>query len=68
MKANFSVSKIDNVKIKLKDYKSKIKDMVDFMLNMDELKKSKVFNIEVTKLSFDLSFCNNETIHRINKY
>ena len=67
MKSNFSLEKLDNVKIILKNYKPKIKAMLDIMLEMPELKSSKVFSDEISKIRFDISFCNDETIHQINK-
>jgi len=67
MKSNFSLEKLDNVKIILKNYKPKIKAMLDIMLEMPELKSSKVFSNEISKIRFDISFCNDETIHQINK-
>ena len=67
MNSVFSLEKLDNVKIILKNYKPKIKAMLDIMLEMPELKSSKVFSNEISKIRFDISFCNDETIHQINK-
>lgn len=67
MNSSFTVEKLDNVKICLKDYKVKIKSMLDIILNMSELKTSKIFSEKISKIRFDISFCNDETIHQINK-
>ena len=67
MNSVFSLEKLDNVKIILKNYKPKIKAMLDIMLEMPELKSSKIFSNEISKIRFDISFCNDETIHQINK-
>ena len=71
MKASFTLSKIDDINlkkynIKLYEYKKKIKKILEIMLNLDELKKSKIFNNIISKIRFDLSFCNNKTIKEIN--
>lgn len=67
MKSSFTLEKLDNIKLTLKDYKPKIKAMIDFMLKMDELKTSKIFRGDINKIRFDVSFCNDNTIHQINK-
>ena len=67
MNSTFTIEKLDNVKIILKNYKSKVKKMLDIMLEMSELKTSKIFNENISKIRFDISFCNDETIHQINK-
>ena len=67
MNSSFTLEKLDNVKIILKNYKLKIKKMIDIMLEMPELKSSKIFCDEISKIRFDVSFCNDETIHQINK-
>ncbi len=67
MNSVFSLEKLDDVKIILKSYKSKIKSMLDIMLEMPELKSSKVFSEDISKIRFDISFCSDETIHQINK-
>jgi len=72
MKANFSLSKIDDINLKkynitLKNYKNKINNIINIMLNIKELKTDKIFNKNISKIRFDVSFCNNETIHQINK-
>lgn len=67
MNSTFTLEKLDNVKIILKNYKPKIKSMLEIMLNIDELKSSKIFNKNISKIRFDISFCNNKTIHQINK-
>ena len=67
IKSVFTLEKLDDAKITLKDYKAKIKKMLDLMLNMSELKSSKIFNCDISKIRFDVSFCNDDTIHQINK-
>ena len=67
MKSNFSLEKLDDVKIILKNYKQKIKSMLEIMLKMPELKSSKIFNDDISKIRFDISFCKDDTIHQINK-
>lgn len=63
----FTLEKLDDVKIILKNYKEKIKLMLDIMLKMPELKSSKIFSDKISKIRFDISFCNDKTIHQINK-
>lgn len=67
MNSSFSLEKLDDVKIILKNYKQKIKSMLEIMLKMPELKSSKIFNDDVSKIRFDISFCKDDTIHQINK-
>lgn len=67
MKNSFTLSKEDNVKVVLKNYKSKIKKMLELMLNLEELKTSKIFDEKISKIRFDVLFCNDETIHQINR-
>lgn len=67
MKSSFTLSKEDNVKVVLKNYKSKIKKMLELMLNLEELKTSKIFDEKISKIRFDVLFCNDETIHQINR-
>ena len=67
MNYNYTVTKIDKCKIILKNYKEKINKMLDILLNLNELKSSKVFDSRISKIRFDLSFCNDETIHQINR-
>lgn len=66
MNSSFTLEKLDNTKIILKNYRNKIKKMLDIMLNLNELKTSKVFSENISKIRFDISFCNDETIHQIN--
>ena len=63
----FTLEKLDNVKVILKDYKPKIKKMMDIILEIDELKTSKIFSENISKIRFDIAFCNDETIWQINK-
>jgi len=67
MKSSFTLNKLDEVKIILKDYKPKIKRMLEIILNLDELKTSRVFSPEINKVRFDISFCLDKTIQVINK-
>lgn len=67
MKSSFTLSKEENVKIILKNYKSKIKKMLELMLELDDLKTSKIFNEQISKIRFDILFCDDETIHQINR-
>lgn len=71
MKSSFAVSKIDNINlrkynIKLSEYKAKIKSILDYLLSLDELKLSKIFNVDINKIRFDVGFCNDNTIQEIN--
>lgn len=72
MKASFTLSKIDDIHLKkyniiLKNYKKKIKNIAEILLGLKEIQKSEVFKENITRLRFDISFCNNETIHQINR-
>lgn len=67
MKSSFTLEKLDEVKITLKNYKAKIKRMLEIMLELDELKSSKIFSPDINKIRFDISFCLDKTIHQINK-
>ncbi|MBQ8476449.1 rRNA maturation RNase YbeY [bacterium] len=72
MKANFTLSKIDDINLKkynivLKSCKMQIKKILDILLNLTEIKKSSVFSPDISKIRFDVSFCNNNTIHQINR-
>lgn len=72
MNSNFSLYKYDDISLKkygivLKEYKLKIKKMLDIMLNLKELKTSKIFCDEISKIRFDIAFCNDNSIHEINK-
>ena len=44
IKSIFTLEKLDNAKIILKNYKPKIKKMLDVMLSLPELKSSIIFN------------------------
>ncbi len=71
MNSVFSISKLDNInlrkyKITQKALKKDIKKLVDILLNLPELKKSRVFCPEISKVRFEISFCTNETIKKIN--
>ena len=72
MRSSFVVSKIDDInlrkyKIKLSEIKKEVKKILEIMLNLKELKTSKVFDKKINKIRFDLSFCCDKTIHQINK-
>ena len=59
MKSTFQVSRIDDTKltdfqITLKEFKSKVKNLLEILLDMKEIR-------------FDISFCNDLTIQQINK-
>lgn len=72
MKSSFFVSKIDDInlrkyKINLKNYKQDVKKILTILFSFDEIKTSKIFDPDISKIRFDISFCNDETIHKINK-
>ena len=67
MNNSFTLTKIDDVKIVLKNYKDKIRKMTDIILSLDELKSSKIYKNDIRRVRFDISFCKDETIHQINK-
>lgn len=72
MKSSFTLSKIDDIPlgkygIFLKNYKSDIKKMLVILLNLKELKTSKIFSPEISKIRFDVAFCSDETIRSINR-
>ena len=67
-----SLYKYDDINLKkygifLKDYKVKIKKIFEKMLTLKELQTSKVFSEDISKIRFDVAFCNDESIHQINK-
>ncbi len=72
MKSSFTLTKIDNINLKkykivLKEYKKAIDDLLKKILTCEELKKSKIFSPLISKIRFDISLCNDETIRKINK-
>lgn len=71
MNSCISVSKIDDInlrnKINLKEYKSDVKKILEILFSYKEIKKSKVFDLEISKVRFDISFCCDKTIQEINK-
>ena len=72
MKNSFTLSKIDDINLKkfnivLKNYKKDIKALVEKVLANKKLFKSKIFSPDISKVRFDVSFCNDETIRQINK-
>jgi len=72
MKSSFTIQKIDDISLRnygviLKEFKRDISKMIEILLSLKELKKSKIFSPEISKISFDIAFCNDETIREINK-
>lgn len=67
MNSVFSLEKLDDIKIILKNYRPKIKKMLDIMLELDDLKSSRIFCEDISKIRFDIAFCKDETIREINK-
>lgn len=72
MKYSFTLSKIDDINprqfgIVLKKYKTYIKNILDILFGLKEIKNSIIFKEDISKISFDLSFCNNNTIKTINR-
>ncbi len=72
MKSSFTLTKLDDINLRrygvfFKDYKIDIKKILDVMLNMKELHSSCVFDDNISKISFDIAFCNDETIRELNK-
>lgn len=72
VKSNFTICALDNINYKsygftLKDYKSNVKEILDILLNLDELQKSKIFDPNINKIRFDIAFCKNEKIQQINR-
>ena len=72
MKYSYTLSKIDDINLKkykvvLKSFKGYIEDILDKLLEIPEIKKSLVFKKDISKIRFDISFCNNETIKEINR-
>ncbi len=72
MKTSFTLTKIDDINLKkyniiLKNYKDDIKKMLEIILGCDCLKSSKIFSSLISKIRFDVSFCNDETIRQINR-
>lgn len=72
VKNSFTITKIDEINLRkygivLKEYKNEIKKILSILLELDELKTSKVFKENISKIRFDVSFCNDLTIHEINR-
>ena len=72
MNNSFTITKIDDINLKkynvtLKYFKEKTKKILDLMLNLKELKTSKIFSKDINKIKFDISFCNDKTIQEINR-
>ena len=72
MKCSFTLTKVDDISLKkfgvtFKEYKKHINKILSILLNMPEIKKSRVFKKDITTLRFDISFCNNQTIKEINR-
>ena len=72
MKHSFTLTRIDNINPKkynviFKDYKVYINNILEILFKMPEIKTSPVFKEEISRIRFDISFCNNETIKTINR-
>lgn len=72
MKNSFTIEKLDEVNLRnfgviLKEYKKDISKMVDILLSLKELKKSKIFSPNIDTVAFDIAFCLDKTIREINK-
>ncbi len=67
MKSSFTLTKLDKNNLVLKDYKKKIKKMLEIFLQLEEIKTSRVFCPEITRVRFCICFCNDKTIQEINK-
>ena len=72
MKSTFLVSKIDNINLKkyglnLKNYKISVKKILNILFLLNEIKTSRIFSRDISKIRFDISFCSDTTIQRINK-
>jgi len=72
MKYNFTLSKIDDINLRkynvtFKEYKIYVNNILKILLKMSEIKKSVVFKKDISRIRFDLSFCNNQTIKEINR-
>ena len=72
MNSTFSLCKIDEINLRkygiiFKNYRPKIKRLLEILLSLDELKKSRIFSPEISKIRFDISFCCDDTIREINK-
>ena len=71
MNSSFTLNKIDEINLKkyditLCEYKKDIKKLIGIILDCNELHSSKVFSENISKIRFDVSFCNDETIKAIN--
>lgn len=69
MNYSYTLSKISKTKpfVKIKDYKPKIQSILEILFNLDDIKTSKIFQDNISKIRFDVSFCDDRTIHQINK-
>ncbi len=71
LKSSFTVEKIDDINLRkydltISEIKNQTKKLLEILLNLKEIKKSKIFKKEIGKIRFDLSFCNDKTIKQIN--
>ena len=66
-KAVFQIFKSDNIKVSSSFYKKRTKDIINILFELDAIKKSVVFNYDISKVKFSIVFCGNKTIHQINK-
>lgn len=72
MRSSFTLTKLDDInlrkyKVYFKDYKADIKKVIDIVLNTKDLFKSRIFKEDISKISFDIAFCNDVTIRELNK-
>ncbi len=72
MRYSFTLSKIDDINLRKYDvtftsYKIYVKNILDKLLSIKEIQASSALRKDISKIRFDISFCNNETIHQINK-
>jgi len=72
MKSSFTLSLLDNINLRKYNFslcslKPKIKKMLEIILNTDELRSSRIFCENISKIRFDIAFCTDNTIQEINR-
>lgn len=72
LKSAFTISKIDETNLKkynltLKEFKSDVKKILQILFNLKEIQSSKIFDFDITRINFDIAFCNNASIKTINR-
>ena len=72
MKHSFTLSKIDDINLKkynliLKSYKLQINKILDILFEIPEIKISPILKKNISRIRFDISFCNNKTIQILNR-